>query len=86
MSGADSNEVVYTSGEESIEIKKQCGPQSGDLPAQVGELLAQMHMLLTKKILRVLIAKKQVARFKTIKSITSKGLYIHREIGPVLAK
>ena len=43
-------------------------------------------MLLTKKILRVLIAKKQVARFKTIKSITSKGLYIHREIGPVLAK
>ena len=29
MSGADSNEVVYTSDEESIENKKQCEPQCG---------------------------------------------------------
>ena len=32
VSRADSNEV-YTSGEESIENKKQCEPQCGDLPA-----------------------------------------------------
>ena len=69
--------------DDSIENKLQVD-QTSSGPEKVGELFAQLHMLLVQKCLRILLKKKNVDKFKSKTHVTTKGIYINKQACAIL--
>ena len=62
----------------------QVDKQTSSGPEKVGELFAQLHMLLVQKCLRILLKKKNVDKFKSKTHVTTKGIYINKQACAIL--
>lgn len=69
-----------TSGEEcNVECGKQADPLSSPLPEKLGELSANMHILLLQKTIRMFRLKPIKAKSRT--KVTTSGLYLNKGLG-----
>ena len=72
-----------TSEEEAIEVKQQADVQSHTYPPKLGELIAGLHILITKKSLKTLLKKDDCEKFMQKTELTSHGLYINKALGGI---
>lgn len=79
----DRSDAMSTSEDEAIENKIQYEKQSPDIPDKEGELLAQMHVMLVQKCLRMVNYKQDIDKFELKTEVSCKGLYLNRSTGTV---
>ena len=80
---SSSLESLHSSEEDSIEIAKQAEGTASLYPQKLGELLSGMHMLSVQKVLRMLLRKRNISKFKTTAGIQRKGVYISKPLGAI---
>lgn len=82
----DSSSLEYDSSrseEEAIEVKQQADVQSHKYPPKLGELIAGLHVIVTKKSLKTLLKEDNCEKFMQKTEITSHGLYINKLLGGI---
>ena len=78
--GEDLEEIQY------IENKLQIDKQKCAHPPQVGELFAQLHVMMVKTALKELVKNGNIGRFKKRTEISSSGIYLHKMTGDIFCE